>query len=57
MVAQLVRSSGNRGRDMGDVEDRIPDLRERRSFLLHDLEDMSRGARFFRNDGNITDKM
>jgi hypothetical protein len=42
---------------MGDLDDRIRDLHEQRDFLLHDLEDISRGAKFFRNDDNITDRM
>jgi hypothetical protein len=42
---------------MGDVDDRVRDLHDQRDFLLRDLEDISRGARFFRNDDDITDRM
>jgi hypothetical protein len=36
--------------------DRMTDLRVQRAFLLHDLHDIARGARFFRNDDDVTDK-
>jgi hypothetical protein len=42
---------------MSRLDDRIRDLREQKDLLMHDLEDIYRGANYFRNQDNITDKM
>jgi hypothetical protein len=42
---------------MDRLDGRIRDFGEQRDFLIHDLEDIYRGANYYRNDDNITDKM
>ncbi|MBW8636967.1 hypothetical protein K1W69_07185 [Hoeflea sp. WL0058] len=41
---------------MGDFDETIRWLKERRNLYIEDLEDIENGAQYFRNEENITEK-